>query len=214
MGTGVKRCLIVSGAPEADIAYIKPLLPGAFVVAADSGYQKCRRLGAEPDIVVGDFDSSPVPEHTKELIVMPAHKDDTDTLAAIKIAMERGYTHLILVGAIGNRFDHSFSNVANLAYCLDRGVQAEIITPNEKLFISDGPFSFSGAGYGYFSLFAFGGVCRGLTIRGAEWELTDYDLHPATSMCQSNEVRGGECSISFREGRLLTVLSNDLQLRA
>ena len=118
------------------------------------------------------------------------------------------------MGAIGNRFDHSFSNVANLAYCLDRGVQAKIITPNEKLFISDGPFSFSGAGYGYFSLFAFGGVCRGLTIRGAEWELTDYDLHPATSMCQSNEVRGGECSISFREGRLLTVLSNDLQLRA
>lgn len=164
--------------------------------------------------MVGDFDSSPVPEHTKELIVMPAHKDDTDTLAAIKIALERGYTHLILVGAIGNRFDHSFSNVANLAYCLDRGVQAEIITPNEKLFISDGPFSFSGAGYGYFSLFAFGGVCRGLTIRGAEWELTDYDLNPATSMCQSNEVRGGECSISFREGRLLTVLSNDLQLRA
>ena len=198
MGTEIKRCLIVSGAPEADVAYIKPLLPGAFVVAADSGYQKCRRLGVEPDIVVGDFDSSP----------------DTDTLAAIKSAMERGYTHLILVGAIGNRFDHSFSNVANLAYCLDRGVQAEIITPNEKLFISDGPFSFSGAGYGYFSLFAFGGVCRGLTIRGAEWELTDYDLNPATSMCQSNEVRGGECSISFREGRLLTVLSNDLQLRA
>lgn len=96
MGTEIKRCLIVSGAPEADIAYIKPLLSGAFVVAADSGYQKCRRLGAEPDIVVGDFDSSPVPDHTKELIVMPAHKDDTDTLAAIKIAMERGYTHLIL----------------------------------------------------------------------------------------------------------------------
>ena len=37
MGTEIKRCLIVSGAPEADIAYIKPLLPGAFVVAADSG---------------------------------------------------------------------------------------------------------------------------------------------------------------------------------
>ena len=47
MGTEIKRCLIVSGAPEADIAYIKPLLPGAFVVAADSGYQKCRRLGAD-----------------------------------------------------------------------------------------------------------------------------------------------------------------------
>ena len=29
MGTEIKRCLIVSGAPEADIAYIKPLLPGS-----------------------------------------------------------------------------------------------------------------------------------------------------------------------------------------
>ena len=36
MGTEIKRCLIVSGAPEADIAYIKPLLSGAFVVAADA----------------------------------------------------------------------------------------------------------------------------------------------------------------------------------
>jgi Thiamine pyrophosphokinase len=66
MGTEIKRCLIVSGAPEADIAYIKPLLPGTFVVAADSGYPKCRCLGAEPDIVVRDFDSSPVPEHPRD----------------------------------------------------------------------------------------------------------------------------------------------------
>lgn len=214
MGTEIKRCVIVSGAPETDIAYMQPLFSGAFVVAADSGWQKCSHLGVEPDVTVGDFDSSPAPKCTKELIVLPTRKDDTDTLAAIKIAIERGYTYLTLLGAIGNRYDHSYSNVANLAYCLDRGVQAEIITPNEKLFISNAPFSFSGAGYGYFSLFAFGGVCRGLTIRGAQWELTDYDLDPATSMCQSNEVRGGECSISFRDGRLLTVLSNDLQARA
>ncbi len=214
MGTEIKRCLIVSGAPETDIAYIEPLLPGAFVVAADSGWKKCSRLGVVPDVAVGDYDSSPVPEHAGECIVLPTHKDDTDTLASIKLALARGYNQLTLVGAVGNRFDHSFSNVANLAYCLNLGVQAEIVTPNEKIFISDGPFVFSGDGYDYFSLFAFGGVCRGLTIRGAQWELTDYDLDPAASMCQSNEVKDGKCSISFREGRLLTVLSNDLQVRA
>lgn len=210
----VTRCTIVSGAPETDVAYMLPLLEHSFVIAADSGYKKCRRLGTEPDVIVGDFDSSPVPEGAKELHIMPAHKDDTDTLAAIKIAIGRGYTHLTLVGAIGNRFDHSFSNVSNLAYCLERGVQAEIITPNEKLFIAEKPFSFPKGKYAYFSLFAFGGNCVGLTIRGAEWELTDYTLTPATSMCQSNEVRAAACSISFNQGRLLTVLSNDLQVRA
>ena len=58
--------------------------PGDLVIAADAGYQTCRKLGIEPDLVLGDFDSMPVPEHAEEIIRLPVEKDDTDTIAAVR----------------------------------------------------------------------------------------------------------------------------------
>ena len=37
-------------------------------------------------------------------------KDDTDSIFAIKEAIARGYKDILIVGAIGDRFDHSLVN--------------------------------------------------------------------------------------------------------
>lgn len=203
-------CTIVSGAPEDNIDYMCPYLKNTYVIAADSGYIKCEALSVAPDLILGDFDSAPVPQNSKELIVLPTHKDDTDTLFAIKEAIRRGFNAITLVGAIGNRFDHSYANVVNLDFCRQQCISCQIITANSKIFIADEPFTIPKGEYKYFSLFAFGGSCSGLTIDGAVYALTDYLLTPDTSMCQSNEVQESVCTVSFKSGKLLVVLSNDL----
>lgn len=204
-----RKCTVVSGAPEDNIEYIRQYIDNSFIISADSGFSKLKKLGIEPDLAVGDFDSSKVPDFEGELIVLPTHKDDTDTLFALKQAMKRGYNDITVVGGIGNRFDHSFSNVVNIDYCKRHGADCKIVTPNSEIFIAYDTVRIPKGKYDYFSLFAFGGECKGLTIEGAEYPLANYNLECGTSMCQSNRVKDEYCTLSFKSGKLLVVLSND-----
>lgn len=204
-----KKCTVVTGAPENDVEYIRDYLKDSFIISADSGFRKLEKLGVYPDLAVGDFDSSKVPDFDGELIVLPTHKDDTDTLYALKQAINRGYNNITVVGGIGSRFDHSYSNVVNIDYCKSLGADCKIVTPNSEIFIAYDTVRIPKGKYDYFSLFAFGGECRGLTIEGAEYPLDDYTLECGTSMCQSNCVKDELCTISFASGKLLVVLSND-----
>lgn len=94
------RCVIVSAAPLA--ASMKELLrPGDYLIACDGGYQSTRKiLGREPDVILGDFDSAPEPEGTGA-VVLPRVKDDTDTHYAAKVAVEKGFSQVLLLGALG-----------------------------------------------------------------------------------------------------------------
>ena len=63
---------------------------GDLVIAADAGYLNCKKGGIVPDLLLGDFDSMEVPDGAEHLVRLPVEKDDTDTLAAIRVALERG----------------------------------------------------------------------------------------------------------------------------
>ena len=44
MGKEMKKCLIISGAPEINIEYYKDYVDSRFVISADSGYQSALNL--------------------------------------------------------------------------------------------------------------------------------------------------------------------------
>ncbi|MDE6412961.1 MAG: thiamine diphosphokinase, partial [Eubacterium sp.] len=80
MGNKKVKCMIVSGAPDDDYEFLKEkLYENAYIIAADSGYLKCVQIGVVPNLIMGDFDSSPIPEIKTEIIKLPAEKDFTDT---------------------------------------------------------------------------------------------------------------------------------------
>ena len=103
-----------------------------FVICADSGYKHVKKLGLRPDIIVGDFDSykGKLPENAEIIRTVP-EKDDTDTLMALKIAIERGYREIWLYGALGGeRFDHSIANLQLMLYAREQGARL-ILCGNE-----------------------------------------------------------------------------------
>ena len=57
------RCIIFCGRPveETDLLGLRREA-GDLVVGADSGYLTARRLGFPPDLILGDFDSAPMPQ--------------------------------------------------------------------------------------------------------------------------------------------------------
>ena len=75
-------CFIV-GAGSFDGFLTEPQ-EGDLVIAADGGYAYLKRLGREPDVLMGDFDSlKEIPQ--RELIRHSPIKDDTDMALAGRI---------------------------------------------------------------------------------------------------------------------------------
>ena len=96
----MSRCVIISACPVTP-ELAKALRPDDFIIACDAGYRNCVPLGCKPDIILGDFDTAPCPEkQDDDIIVLPHVKDDTDTEYAAKLASEKGFDEVLLLGGL------------------------------------------------------------------------------------------------------------------
>ena len=131
MGTQIKKCTIISGAPDDDIEFLKDNIDkNSFIICADSGYKNCIKAGFSPNLIIGDFDSSKKPNIDCEIITLKVEKAFTDTFHCVMEAVDRGYNNIDIFCAIGSRMDHTYSNILSLDYCQKHNVKQERIILN------------------------------------------------------------------------------------
>ena len=216
----MKSCLILTGG-RLDLSFAASFLKTEHfsrVIAVDAGLEAAEKLGLTPDIAVGDFDTVN-PQvlarfRRKEHIVWDVHrpeKDDTDTELALHRAVALGCERTVLLGATGGRLDHLIGNLHLLYPCLQRGMEAFIVDPQNKAYLIDrGRTFYREQLWGkYISFLPLTEQVRGITLRGFRYPLTDRDIEIGTSLCISNELTGEEGTIQFEDGVLLVVESHD-----
>lgn len=203
----MNRCVIIGGAGIHNYEQIRGRLrENDFAVYCDCGLRHAERLGLRPSLIVGDFDSHPRPDTEVETIVLPREKDDTDSVFAVKEALRRGYEDFLLIGMIGERFDHSFGNVSLLLFLDSLGKKAKILDDYSEMEIVSRQTAEMDGSCAYFSLLNISGTARGITIRGAKYPLSGGEITSEYQYGISNEVLPGEtATVSVGEGRLLLV---------
>lgn len=213
----VKKQVILIGAGEwntnmADTIKEKQA-EDSFIIALDGGLVFCEEQGIVPDMIVGDFDSLPLEKqellekYPQEIIYrLPCEKDDTDTLAALRFAVERGFEHFVIYGGLGGRFSHTMANIQSLLFLKEQGLHGELIGSDSRIFlIKDGSCTFSAKEKGYVSVFALGGTVNGVTLRNLKYEISDAELTDSFPIGVSNEFVGKEAEIKVGKGVLLVV---------
>ena len=206
----MRRCVIIGGASIGDYGTVSAKLrQDDYMIYCDCGLRHMDGLGAEPDLIVGDFDSYSNPEFDTETIVLPCEKDDTDTVFAVKEALRRGFEDFLLIGVVGERLDHTLGNVSILLMLDSAGKKGIIIDDySEMEIVSDRcemPCIIDDS-YVYFSLINISGTARGVTIRGAKYPLENAEITCEYQYGVSNEVLPGcTAEVSVGEGRLLLV---------
>ena len=203
----MQRCVIVGGAGIHQYQRIRDSLRvDDWFVYCDGGLKHAEELGRKPDLIVGDLDSCEKPETDTETIVLPCEKDDTDTVYAVKEAVRRGFREFLLIGVVGERFDHTFGNISVLLYLDSLGIPACILDDYSEMRIISRETAEVKGDCSWFSLLNISGTAKGITIRGAKYPLTDGEITSEYQFGISNEVLPGETAcISVREGRLLLV---------
>ena len=201
-----KRCMIISGG---DFSPIPRPDPDTFVIACDRGYAYAERCGIRPDLLVSDFDSyAGTVDPTIPVHRFRAEKDDTDTMIAIRTAIERGFTRAELYCALGGRLDHTLANLQSLVFAEKHGLSMRIHGADTEIFsLRNGSLRLPRREGWSLSVFAMEDRCRGVSIRGAKYELERAELSSAFPLGVSNEWAAEEALISVEDGILLIVLS-------
>lgn len=179
--------------------------PGDLVIAADGGYRICRTLGIVPDLLLGDFDSMDQPEDFGNILRSPVEKDDTDTMLAVKTALERGCDTVHLYGGTGGRrLDHTLANLQSLLYLRRRGARGYLqdrdflwtVLENESLTIQ------RRVEWGLFSAFCLGDRAEGVDETGFQYPLRNALLTPDFPLGVSNHFLEPQATVSVRRGAL------------
>ena len=208
----MNRAVIVCGAKIKDYEFVSSFFKeGDFFIYCDSGLIHEDRFLSEVDtnagLIIGDFDSYNRPERDTEIIELPVMKDDTDSVYAIKEAISRGYRDILIVGAIGDRFDHSLVNAYALMLINDLGASGKIVDDYSEMTLINNRISAEiEPEWRYFSLIAISGTASGVTIKNAKYNLDNATINPKYQYAISNEVAGDEpAKVSVEEGVLLLI---------
>ena len=183
--------------------------------ALDGGLLYCEANGIFPDYIIGDFDS--LPEEKEELLIkypqecilrLPCEKDDTDMLAAIKFAAEKGIKDFVLLGGLGGRLSHSIANIQCLMYLKEHDMTGVLVGRDTKAFLlQNETYVFDENERGYVSVFSYSQKASGINLKNLKYELTDAVLTSAFPLGVSNEfILGKTAEISVKDGTLLVVL--------
>lgn len=214
------KCILVCAGDmgEEKILYEK----GDFLIAVDGGLEHISRRGLVPDFILGDFDSLKedfLPmlqafgeKHPGEIMTLPVEKDDTDTIAAAKTGLERGYRDFFIYGGLGGkRLDHTLANIQTLAFLKKQGAEGRLVGQGTELFILCKETVIFDSGFeGNFSLFALDPEVRDVTIRGMKYPLEKGTLLSSFPLGVSNRIiRGKTASVSVGEGFCLAVLTEE-----
>jgi thiamine pyrophosphokinase len=213
-----RRAIIVADGDVPTAEEIAPLLAGhadgPLVIAADGGLRKAELLGLAPSLVVGDGDSlapellERLPERGVEVQLHPVAKDASDTELAVREALARGATDIVVLGAFGGqRFEHALANVLLLTMPELDGREARLVDGRSVVrAISGGQrLRLSHAEGRLVSLLPLSQRAEGVRTQGLRFALEGEALEQGSSRGLSNELIEDEGEVVLGFGRLAVV---------
>lgn len=217
----MRAIIVANGHVQAEENYVDLLQPDDLVIAANGGSSVALQLGLTPQVVIGDLDSLP-PQLRSDLVARgcqfvtyPARKDETDTELAIRYALRAGAQEIVLLGAIGDRFDHSLANVLLLGMPDLQSIPATLIAGYTQLWLLHGgsELEFGGQPGDIVTLLPLGQDASDISTDGLEWVLNGATLSFGLARGVSNLMTSTTARVHLGHGLLLVtrIAGNETQ---
>lgn len=198
----MKRAVIIGNGNVQDYNYLKnKICDTDFIICADGGYNHAVKMGIEPDVLIGDFDSAINYETVADRIEYPKRKDFTDGELAVMYAKERGFDNIVLTAMTGDRLDHTIADILLLAKCKN----GMLIDDNNEIYLLRDEIEISGRKGQIISVIPISLDTEGVATSGLEYPLCDETLYFASSRGVSNVMIEDKCKISIKKGMALVI---------
>lgn len=183
------------------------------IVAADGGIKHCMNMHIFPDIVIGDMDSINIKlmenlsKNTKDIkfINSSSEKDESDTQLALDYIIEQKINDVIILGALGDRIDHSFANIILLASPDYDNKDIKIIDEKNEITVVKKPTDINGKKGKKISIFSLSPYTYFISTKGLKYKLKDEKLLFSPARGLSNIFISDKANIEIKNGQLLIV---------
>lgn len=186
-------------------------MAGALIIAADGGTRNALLIDVKPQVIVGDLDSFDIKDRAwlertgAKFIVYPEHKDLTDLELAIRYALTHDAHEIVILSALGGRWDQALANMMLLGLPELRGITTRIVDRNLSITAIWDRLEIHGQIGDGLSLIPIGGAARGVSIEGCEYPLIDAALPFAATLGISNKLIEPIACVNVKEGIVLAL---------
>lgn len=182
------------------------------LIAVDAGADALAGVGLIPAVLIGDMDSITRPTREAfqangvEVVLLDTVKDETDTEAALRLAVDRGADEITVFGALGGpRLDHLVGNLLLLSSPWLSGVGVRMVDDLHEAFLVGRDVVFGGRRGDIVSLLPLTPAVEGVRTMGLRYPLNSETLLQSATRGVSNAMTGPEARVTHQEGVLLLI---------
>lgn len=197
----MRAVLVLNGEPPSPDR-LRELAETCPVYAADGGARICLDAGIRPEWVAGDLDSLHDMTLPEDWTVKPFPEQDRSDFQKVLATLPKKVEEVLILGGLGRRLDHTFSNLLIAAEQCDT-LRMAFEGENERMIriTPDCPFAGDPGAEATVSLLPLGFV-EGVTTKGLKWELTSARMGPGVQLGQSNLAVTDRVTVTVARGTL------------
>jgi len=204
-----KKCLIIANGDlpkKSDINRLKKI-GFSSIFCADGGANSAYKLNIIPNYIIGDFDS--IKDEVlnyyegKSNLIRYTGQNDTDVEKVIKFVIKKGFKKVVLLGAAGNRVDHSFCNLSIILKYSDK-INAFLMHRKSFVSVETGNIEIVTTPNEIISLYGFDDKTS-IKSSGLKYPLNKISLPFGKKESTSNVAIGNKVKLNIINGKIFII---------
>jgi len=207
-----KRAFLFANGSVADIDQLATRIRKTdLLVAVDGGLRYLKKIKRLPDMLIGDLDSVSeqdirwLKKERVEIRKFPTHKDETDLELALKMVRELKITEAVILGATGDRLDHTLGNIHLLTKYQSPTLNLYLDDGKQEIFLVKNRSTIHGKPKDIISLIPLEVNVSGISTHRLSYPLSNETLFRDNTRGISNEMLGKTATVLVKKGLLLCI---------
>lgn len=185
----------------------KDLLKDAdIIICADGGANNAKKIGVTPNYIIGDLDSASKSSielfKDKSKIIKDDNQDNTDLEKALSLAETLNPSEILIMGAIGDRIDHTIANIMCLTK-INSDIKAQIIDEKNIIELVENSADISGDKNDIISIVPITDISN-LCYTGLKWNVENLNTNIGWFGI-SNRLEEKNANVSLSNGKILLI---------
>jgi thiamine pyrophosphokinase len=213
----MKKCIILANgkAPKKKIISFFKWKGFETLICADGGANSAVKMKLVPDVIIGDLDSISNKtlkkfKSTSEIIQLK-RQNDTDVEKCLKYAISKGFDEALLVGATGNRLDHTFCNLGIVLKFFSE-INLTLVAEDSFLRAYKGKVKLNTYPGETISLYGINNKTK-ITTSGLKYQLKKTALPFGQRESTSNVTSGNEVKLKINGGIIFVIRDVNLMMK-